>query len=56
MESGRRLSECVLESDDVEVAMVTSEGGEGRGGEETLRTSKLGCEPVASTFKWLCMC
>lgn len=28
MESGERLSECVLESDDVEVAMAT--GGRGK--------------------------
>lgn len=34
MESGGRLPECVLESDDVEVAMVTSGRREKRGGEE----------------------
>ena len=30
MEQGGRLPECVLELDDVEVAMVTTGGGDGR--------------------------
>lgn len=34
MERRGRLPECVLESDDVEVAMVTGGRGEGKGGEE----------------------
>lgn len=63
LESGGRLPECVLESDDVEVAMVTSGRGEERrdGGAQKL----LGHEPaskkrgynviVLALFVWLCV-
>ena len=59
MESGGRLPECVLESDDVEVAMVTSGRGEGRRGEERRdggAEKLLGCEPASKKEAIMCLC